>query len=190
MIGALTGTLLTHRQNPSIIDVSGVGYRVFLTPGTTQLATSGEPVSVFVHTHVTDNSIDLFGFRTQAELDLFLLLLNVPGVGPKTALLVVDRGEEQVKNAVSTSDVAFFSSVPRLGNKNAQKIIIELKTKLGSLKELDLSGDDSGETAQLAEALSRMGFAKSEINAAIRKLDPKIPSLEAKLKASLKLLSK
>lgn len=190
MIGALTGTLLTSHENPSIIDVSGVGYRVYLTPQTASRAVKGERISVFVHTHVTDDGIDLFGFPTNGELTLFTLLLNVPGIGPKTAMLVVDRGEEPVKNAVATSDVAFFSSIPRLGTKNAQKIIIELKAKLGSLKDIDLSLDESGETAQLIEALMSMGFARNEIRSVMRKINHNETSLEGKIKSALKLLSK
>ena len=112
------------------------------------------------------------------------------GIGPKTALLVVNRGVDHIRQAISQADVEFFTSVPRLGKKNAQKIIIELKSKIGSITDLDLSSFETGETKALLEALLSMGFVKSEALDAIKKLPPHTESLEAKIRFALKLLGR
>ena len=136
---------------------------------------------------MADDALDLYGFPTEEELFLFKLLLSVSGIGPRTALAVIDRGVSEVRRAVTTSDVDFFTTIPRLGKKNAQKIIIELKSKLGSTKELDLTGDSEGETKQLLEALIGMGFARSEVMEVVRKLDSN-KTLEEKIRQALKHL--
>lgn len=190
MIGHLSGSVVTRGTNPVIIDVGGVGYRVFVTPRYGSRLHEGDRAAVFIHTHVADDRIELFGFATMKELDLFQLLLSVPGVGPKTALMVSDRGPDAIRQAVSTSDVAFFTTIPRLGKKNAQKIIIELKSKLGSIQELDLGADESGETRELFDALTAMGFAKREVEQAVAKLDGEDRTMEQKIRHALKLLAK
>jgi Holliday junction DNA helicase RuvA len=190
MIGALHGKVTSDAENPAVVDINGVGYLVHLPNGLVTRTIKGQDVSLFIHTHVQDDAIDLYGFASKSELHLFSLLLGVPGIGPKTALSVVDRGEDAVRSAVITSDVGFFSSVPRLGKKNAQKIIIELKTKLGSIQDMDLSGETSGETAELMEALESMGFSKDEIRKAMRSADATKGPMEQRIKHALRFLSK
>jgi holliday junction DNA helicase RuvA len=190
MIGQLTGTVEYCLTNPIIIGVGGVGYEVFVTPKMLIGLSTGDIITAYTHTHVRDDALELFGFPTRQDLDLFHQLITVPGVGPKTALLVIDKGALNVTGAISRSDVDFFMTVPRLGKKNAQKIIIELKNKLDSIADLDLTGND-GETAQLSEALMAMGFAKLEIANMYKTLQfhPGM-KLEDKIRMSLKTLSK
>lgn len=189
MIGMLTGTIAAGGRNPIVIDVHGVGYSVSVPPRLLSRLTKDAKQTLYVHTHVADDALDLYGFPDQEELLLFKLLLTVSGIGPRTALNVVDQGVQSVSKAVATSDVEFFTSIPRLGRKNAQKIIIELKSKLGSTKDLDLSEESGGETKQLLEALLSMGFARGEIIGIIRKVDQE-KTLEQKIRSALKLLGK
>lgn len=184
MIGALTGTLLSSR-NPLIVMVGGVGYRVSVPDKLVSSLGTTRDITLFIHTHVREDALDLYGFLTEEELILFELLLTVSGIGPRTALSIVDRGVAQTKKAVTTADVTFFTTIPRLGTKNAQKIIIELKTKLGSVAELDLAG---GDTKDILDALTGMGFGKSEAMDAIKQLDPNLPNVEEKIRQALKLL--
>lgn len=170
--------------------VNGVGYSVHVPAKLMSQFKKDDKKTLFVHTHVREDALDLYGFTDIKELDLFNLLLEVSGVGPKTALLVIDHGVDPVINAVSTSDVEFFQTIPRLGKKNAQKIIIELKSKLGSIKELDLSGGESGETKEVLEALSSMGFEKKEILLALKKLDEKDVTIEQKIRKALRFIGK
>lgn len=189
MIGRLTGIIDTHIHNPLIIDVHGVGYVVHVPE---RYVASIKPKglhTLFIHSHIREDAFDLYGFATEQELKLFELLLTVSGIGPKTALGVTDRGVEAVETAVRKSDVDFFTTIPRLGTKNAQKIIIELKSKLGSTAMLNLEGE-SGETKQVIDALASMGFDRHEIREAIKKFDTKDVTVEQKIRHALKLLGK
>ncbi len=190
MIGKLTGTIESHSLHSILVDVHDVGYVVSVPNTLISQTRKGDACTLFIHTHVREDALELYGFNNQKELDLFELLLIVPGIGPKTALAVMDRGADAIVHAVRTGDVDFFTTIPRLGKKNAQKIIIELKNKLGGLKDLDLSRDTTGETRQLIDALASMGFDHKEIVETVGKLDEKDSSLELKIRHALKLLGK
>lgn len=182
MIGKLTGSINSANQNPLIIDVHDVGYLVHVTPGFLSSLQIGKN-SLWIHPHIREDAFDLYGFKTQKDLLFFELLLTVSGIGPKTALLVIDRGVSEVEIAVKAGDVTFFTTIPRLGTKNAQKIIIELKGKL------DLTEESSGETKQMTQALVDMGFRKHEVIEVLGKIDADM-SLEEKMRRALKLLGK
>lgn len=190
MIGALRGIADLPITNPLLLMVGGVGYRVAVPEHVLKDVHRDTPVMLYTHTYVRDDALDLYGFFTKEELVLFELLLSVSGIGPKTSLAIVDRGVAAVRSAIATADVSFFTTIPRLGKKNAQKIIIELKTKLGSIEELDLTADERGDTKDLLEALESMGFAKKEAIAAIQQIKTHDASTEDKLRQALKLLKK
>lgn len=188
MIGALKGTVYSTQKNPVILFVGGVGYVVFVPDHIRHSLHAGDVITLMIHTRVRDDALELYGFQTADELTLFELLLTVPGIGPKTALPIIDRGTARIEQAVRVSDVDFFTTIPRLGKKNAQKIIIELKNKLGSIKELNLMEDASSETKDLVNALLGMGFEKKEVVEAIKKLGSADMTLEQKIRHALKLL--
>jgi holliday junction DNA helicase RuvA len=190
MIGYLKGKILTANRNPLLILAGSVGYVVHVLPRILPKMEFDSEQSLYIHTAVKDDAIDLYGVATVEEADLFTILLGVSGIGPKTALMIVDRGVDPVKKAIINSDVEFFQTIPRLGKKNAQKVIIELKSKIGSSKDLDLSDSESGDTQELLEILGSMGFAKSEIIAALKKLDTTDMTMEVKLRKILKLIGK
>lgn len=188
MIGALKGTVFSSIASPLIIMVGGVGYRVYVADKVISVSPAGKDLTLFTHTHVRDDALELYGFLSQEELTLFELLLTVPGVGPRTGLAIVDWGAQAIRKAVASADVTFFTTIPRVGTKNAQKIIIELKNKLGSVAELDLGREIRGETKDVLEALTGMGFGKSEVLEVIKRLDPNLSSVEDKIRQALKLL--
>ncbi len=190
MIGKLTGTVEQIQRNPLLVDVGGVGYLVHVPETVASQLTPGAVCALYIHTHVREDALDLYGFAKESELVLFELLLGVSGVGPKTALGVIDRGAPAVEKAVKQSDVDFFTSIPRLGKKNAQKIIIELKNKLGDQTMMTLDGQPSAETKQLTEALLSMGFERREIREAIKSLDTSETTLEQKIRLALRILGK
>ena len=190
MIGALSGTIFTSHKNPIIVFVGGVGYAVNVGEHLLTELTKDEKKTFFIHTHVRDDALDLFGFVNEEEHALFVLLLSVSGIGPKTALAITDHGVDHVRHAVVTSDVDFFTTIPRLGKKNAQKIIIELKSKLGSTKDLDLASESSGDTKEIIDALLSMGFIRHEILEVLKKLSPKAESIEDKIREALRFLGK
>jgi len=184
MIAKLTGKPEILDNQSIILDVNNVGYKIFFNPKPNQPL----PSTLFIHTHVKDDALDLYGFITKDELQLFKLLISVSGIGPKTGINVMDKGVEAITQAVSKGDVDFFTTVPRLGRKNAQKIIIELKSKLGGLKDLDLTSDTS-ETKDAITALISLGFSRSEAREALNQVFDQ-PTLEAKISQAIKLLGK
>ncbi len=190
MIGALRGTIQAIKKNPIVFFVGDVGYAVSIPDTLAKTLQPEKKTLLFVHTHVRDDAIELFGFSSQEDLSLFELLLTVSGVGPKIALLVMNAGNDAIKHAVAIGDVDFFTAIPRLGKKNAQKIIIELKTKLGSIEDLNLRDDQSGETDEIIEALVSMGFVKKEVLAIIKKIPSSDVTVEQKLKSALKMLGR
>ncbi len=125
------------------------------------------------------------------DLKLFEALITVSGIGPKTALNIFSFGERKdIMEAIIKGDASFFTSVPRLGTKNAQRIIIDLKTKLGAGQEIDLSGKDLLENAEVVQALKNFGFSGSEAQKALREIETAGLSTEEKIKLSLKNLGK
>ncbi len=189
MIRLLKGIIELQDGQHLLIDVNGVGYHVYATQDLLARSVIGEAVKVFTYTHVREDMLDLYGFSALEDLKLFEQFLNVSGIGPKTAIGIFAVGSrERIINAVATSDVAFFASVPRLGKKNAQKIIIELKTKLGSLEDLDLSSPTAKTDGEVVEALKSFGFTAKEAMEAIRSLNPDITSVSEKIRLALKHL--
>jgi Holliday junction DNA helicase RuvA len=183
MIAKLTGRPERFTDDSIILDVNGVGYKVFV--GSTIAAATNNLISLFVHTHVRQDSLDLYGFLTKEELQLFKLIINIAGIGPRTGLLLLGQGAAAITEAVTKADVDFFTSIPRLGRKNAQKIIIELKPKLGDLTALDLTQENS-ETADALNALISLGFKRKESREALRQAQGK--NWDEKIKAALKIL--
>ena len=189
MIGQLTGKPTSHTQDALVLDVRGIGYKVFTSPNLHQRLLQLDKVTLFTHTHVRDDTLDLYGFESLEDLKLFQLIINISGIGPKIAIALMDKGSESISSAVSKADVDFFTSIPRLGKKNAQKIIIELKPKLGDLKDLDLVGD-SPDTKEALDALTSLGFTKSKAKLALDQSSKPDDSIENKIKAAIKYLGK
>src|SRR3989338_4909081 len=125
MIGFLSGTIHSKSTNQIILLTGGVGYLVTVPPNYLNILKVPEQTELFIYTHIREDAFDLYGFFTHDELGLFKLVLTVSGIGPKTALLVTDKGVGKVEQAIKNADTDFFTTVPRLGRKNAQKIIIE-----------------------------------------------------------------
>jgi holliday junction DNA helicase RuvA len=189
MIGYLNGTVIIRDDPQIIIDINGVGYKVLATSDVLSSAVVGSPIKLFTYTHVREDALELYGFSKYSDLKLFESLIGVSGVGPKTAVGVFAVGSSnQILQAIIDSDTAFFSRVPRLGSKNAQKIIIELKNKVGG-GGLDLTDGTSSNRGEVAAALKGFGFTSAEINDAVRSLDSSI-SVEEQIKGALKLLGK
>ena len=184
MIAKLTGQPEIMDNQSIILEVHGVGYKVFVPQKLIQTL----PSTLYIHSHIRDDAYDLYGFLTLADLQLFKLIISVSGIGPKTGLSLLEKGVEQIKAAVMKADVDFFSTVPRLGKKNAQKIIIDLKSKLGSLKDLDLT-ETSGDSKEVINALIGLGFSRSEAKEAFDQVSDQ-PTIEAKISQAIKLLGK
>lgn len=187
MIGFLSGRPMFSLHH-TILLVNGVGYEVTVTATTRASLIGKETVDVYIYTHVKEDALELYGFLQEREKLLFLLLLDVNGVGPRTAMAIMDRGVEAIITAVQSADVSFFSSIPRVGKKSAQKIIIELKSKLGGDQELQLQ-EPEGKEKEALDALLSLGFSESESRNVLQTLDLETMRLEDAVKAAIQQIT-
>lgn len=191
MIGFLRGKVLILDPPYLLLDVGNVGYRIISAADVLSSATLGEEAEVFIYHYARENEISLFGFSSYLDLRLFENLIDVSGIGPKTAVNIFSVGKrEDIINAISMADLEFFSLVPRLGRKNAQKIIIELKSKIGGLSELDLTEEEKDTNSEAVIALRSFGFSQREAHEALRNIDSQAKTTEEKIRLALKQLGK
>lgn len=188
MIAYLTGKPLVHSEE-LIVLTGGVGYGVKVTNQVLSTATTQPEISLYIYTHVKEDALDLYGFSSLNEKSLFKLLISVSGVGPATAMGILNKGAEQIITAIQKADVTFFTSVKRVGKKAGQKIIIELKSKLGGMKDLDLTPLSQMET-DILEAVTSLGFSEVQSNQVIKDLNLTDLPLEKAVKMAIKELGK
>src|SRR5689334_277408 len=184
MIGWLRGRLLGEEPTGALlIDVGGVGYEVNAPLGAAGRArSSGPELELFVHTHVREDALDLFGFATELDRRVFRLLLGIPNVGPKTALGVLSAlSVEELSRAVRAGDLGRLSKVPGIGKKTAERLVLELKDKLASVGASDEPGvarvASSDAKLRLLSALTNMGYRAGEAERAVDRLGAKVDSV-------------
>lgn len=192
MIGFLKGTVDTHDGSHLLIDVHGVGYRVLVSKEVlANLPQEKKEVKLYTFTYVREDALELFGFLALEDLKLFEHLISVSGIGPKTAINVFSVGSRsQILQAIISSDVSFFTAVPRLGRKNAQKIIIELKSKFSRVDDLEIPTLDGQASEEVVEALRAIGFTTQEAHNALRQSKNEGKTVEEKIRLALKYLGK
>jgi holliday junction DNA helicase RuvA len=166
MIARLRGRISGRAGPGLIVDVNGVGYLVNATPSVHRLG-DGE-VTIEVHTVVREDALQLYGFATADERELFELLLGVSGVGPKVALAIVSGSTPvELRRAIARDDIKRFQAIPGIGLKTAQRVVLELKEKLVGL---DIGGPDTGElTAR--DALVELGWSLVDAERALADVD-------------------
>ncbi len=191
MIGMLQGVIALKDSPVMVIDVHGVGYNVFVSHAVFAKHQVGENVKLYTYTHIREDALELYGFSSPEDLKLFQMLISVSGVGCKSALGIFSVGSRiDIINAIVKGNVGFFTAVPRLGKKNAQKIIIELKNKLGGIEDLDLSEGVTHEQQEAIAALKSFGFTSFEAEQAIRNIARSGLKTEEIVKLALKELGK
>lgn len=192
MIGSLNGIVSSYNNRNLLLEVGGVGYKVTISKDVlSKISNTGQKLKLFTFTYVREDVLELYGFLELDDLDLFEKLINVSGIGPKTAMGIFSIGSrDNIIDAILNANVDFFEKVPRLGHKNAQKIIIELKSKIGGGKELDLTDAERETNKSLINALKSFGFNKSESLDAIKGIKNEGVTLEEKVKLALKYLGK
>ncbi|MFT5179700.1 MAG: Holliday junction DNA helicase RuvA [Candidatus Paceibacteria bacterium] len=186
MIASIRGKVLEVGVGSLIIDTNGIGYLVKVTNTTLQSIRTDNETSLFTHMAVRENSMDLYGFPVREELDFFGLLITISGIGPKSALAILDSSSiETLKEGIMSGDASYLTKVSGIGKKSAEKIIIELRDKLGTL---DLSGGVNTEGSGAAiEALVSLGYSERDARDVISKIDRSL-STEEIIKEALKNL--
>ncbi len=188
MIQHLSGTVLDISENVVILDVHGVGYKLSATAQTLQMLKTGSPTSLWTHLAVRETALDLYGFPSRSELSFFELLITISGIGPKTALGILNVASvETLRNAVFTENTAHLIKVSGVGKKNAEKIVLELRGKLDGEASDGASGrhDDS----DALEALTSLGYTSKEARDALKDIPQEIAGTGERVKQALKILS-
>ena len=171
MIGFLSGIMAGRTIDGCFIDVGGVGYRLTCSARTlASLPPDGEAARLFTHTHVREDALSLFGFFSEAEQRIFELLIGVGGVGPKVALAVCSAiSPDDLRRSLVSDDVAAISSVPGIGRKTAQRIVLDLKEKM-SLPDLDIVGARPDMVSKARSALENLGYSAGEVRVALNEV--------------------
>lgn len=189
MITSLSGTVRHKDLHHIVLDVGGVGYKVFVTTDTALDAIPGQPLFLWTHMAVRETSQDLFGFLDKENLDVFELLITISGIGPKTALGILNVATpSMLRQAVASEDTSYLTKVSGIGKKNAEKIVLELRDKLVTSTE-DHRTDLKSEGDAL-EALISLGYAEREAREALKRVPKETEGTAERVKAALKIVSK
>lgn len=194
MIGSLHGTIESKTAKYVIVDVNGVGYKVFCSDETlSRLGGVGEESHLFTHVYVREDELDLYGFSTQAEIDMFELLISVSGIGPKGALSILSVAPiADLRSAIMSGNDGLLTKVSGIGKKTAQKIIIELKEKVGGIETREgvVGTEELSQKQDALDALVTLGYSQREAREALSKVSSDIRDVETKLKEALQILGK
>ena len=185
MIGSLRGKIISKGDKSVILETNGVGYKVSISPDTISRVKIEDEVFLFIHTHVREDSFDLYGFLENQELEFFLMLLNVSGIGPKGALTILGVASiETLRKAISSNDLAYLTKISGIGRKTAEKILIELRDKVGKDTEVTLQGE-----LDALEALKSLGYSQNEARDALKQIDAGTDT-NTKVREALKILGR
>lgn len=189
MISSLKGIVARVGGNFVEIEVGGVGYEVQISKKNFELSI-GDEIKLFIYTAVSENEVRLFGFETVEDLDLFKMLITVSGIGPRTAAgILAEKKSEEIIKAIGEAEVDFFKKIKGIGLKSAQRIIVDLKSKVGGLGVLDLKKEAKIVEDDLYLSLKQLGFERKEIESVRQKMPRELVSIEEQLGWCLKNLS-
>ncbi len=191
MLSYLSGTIKNIHQNSLTILVNGVGFEVFASEKLITEYKKGDEIELSTYLQVTESALTLYGFKTQKELGLFKLLISVSGIGPKVGLKVLEKiSVAQLQMAILNEDIDLLKSVPGIGGKTAQRLLVELKSKIDQ-QDIDTKGSLSGSlNLELRNALKGLGYDSEQINEVVTDVPSEFKTVEQQLKYVLKLLSK
>jgi Holliday junction DNA helicase RuvA len=180
MIARLRGRPAARTPDGLVLDVNGVGYLVAATPAVLRRATPGAEVTVETYLHVREDALQLYGFADAEERELFVHLLTVSGIGPKVALAVVSGSPApELRRAIALGDHARFQAIPGIGKKTAERIVLELKEKIGAVAEPALSAVGGAPGHIVArDALVELGYTVVDAERALAEVDPDLPAEE------------
>lgn len=192
MIACLSGTVRHKDLNAIVVDVSGVGYKVWVTAETALEVTPSSPIFLWTHLVVRETALELFGFLDKETLDTFNLLITISGIGPKSALGILNVATPpMLRRAVASEDTTYLTRVSGIGKKNAEKIVLELKDKLKITKEdTPTSSAQARAEGDALEALVSLGYSERDARNALRQVPKEVEGVNERVKTALRLLSK
>ena len=188
MIASLEGTIELKTEKFVVLNVGGIGYRVFLGMDTLQkIPEKGGNVKIWIHHHVREDSQELYGFRHYAELDLFEMLIGISGIGPRGALgIMAIAPVDTLKKAIAAGDTSYLTRVSGIGKKTAEKVVLELKDKMAG-RGVTVDAPELKDEADAIDALIALGYSQREARDALSGISSGA-SLEKRVSAALKQL--
>ena len=190
MIGSLRGTVSGLIRGTVVVDVGGVGYRMHVTADTLTRLSEGQEVFMWTHMAVRETSQDLYGFLAKDDLIWFELLLTVSGIGPKSALNIVNAVDtDTLKSSIARGDAASLASAPGIGKKTAEKVVLELREKVGSIESKSGSAVSNAET-DIIDALESLGYSPKEARETLRAIPPTAVTTEERIREAIKIASR
>jgi Holliday junction DNA helicase RuvA len=189
MIAKLTGKIEYLKNNYAVMDVSGVGYKVSLSNYTFGKVAGTVEVSLFIHTYVREDTLALYGFLAEDELEMFELLISISGIGPKAAMGILSIATPKtIKTAILNEDPSILTKVSGIGKKTAERVILELQNKVADMT----TGEKEEATidSDAIEALLTMGYSVSEARDALKSVPLDVKDVGARVKMALRNLGK
>lgn len=198
MISFLDGKVELRAEKFCVVNVAGVGYKVFVGPETLQKITEkmkevnpSTPlrIKIWTHQYIREDAMDLYGFLNFSELDLFETLIHISGIGPKGALGVLSIAPvDTLKKAIAAGDISYLTRVSGIGRKTAEKIVLELKDKMAG-RGVTVEAPELKDEADALEALVSLGYSQREAREALSGISPETRSVEKRVREALKKLS-
>ncbi len=190
MISRLTGTLVHIDPKYIVLNVQGVGYKVFTTVDImSKLGKEKAAITLWTYLAVRETALDLYGFTSLAELDFFELLITISGIGPKTALGILNAASVQaLETAIQTGDTSHITKMSGIGKKVAEKIVMELKDKIDKVNHSEESKTALKTDTDALEALKALGYSQNEAREALKEVSKTITKTNEKVREALKIL--
>lgn len=190
MISYLAGKIIHKSQKYIIVKVGGIGYQVFLNPVVQTELIAGQELALFIHEQIREDAIDLYGFRSPVELDMFELLLSISGIGPKSALgIMAIATVEDLKETIARGDPSLLTKVSGIGRKTAERVILELREKVC---QISVKGEASVSGAVVSgdeiDALMALGYTLAQAREALRRVDPALKDSGERIRQALKTI--
>ncbi|OGI25562.1 MAG: Holliday junction DNA helicase RuvA [Candidatus Moranbacteria bacterium RBG_13_45_13] len=189
MIAKIQGKIAFFRDNYVVVDVAGVGYKVFVTEFTMGKIAGKKEIELYTHTYVREDTLSLYGFLTLDELEMFELLISISGIGPKAAIGILSIAEPKtIRTAIISDDSSILTRVSGVGKKTAQRVILELKNRIA-----ELPGEDQGVAradSEAIEALTSLGYSVSQAREALKAVPENVKDVSNRVRAALKSLGK
>lgn len=191
MISYLKGKILNKGQNYIIVEVNSIGYKVFVNAAMLADFNVGADAEIYTHQYVREDALDLYGFRSLAELEFFELLISISGIGPKSALGVLAIASVvDIKDSIARGDSHLLTKVSGIGRKTAERVVLELREKIGKAIDIGQQSGGGSVSGDEIDALMALGYSMQQARDALRSVDVEIKDSGERIRAALKKLAK
>ncbi len=194
MISFIKGKIINKGQGFIVVEVNNIGYKMFVNPTKYTELEIGQEIEVYTHQYVREDALDLYGFKSMEELEIFELLISISGIGPKSALGVLAIANmAEIKESIIRGDSALLTKVSGIGRKTAERIVLELREKIKQTidgRQQIVDGGDGMIRADEIDALMALGYSMSQAREALNQVDANINDSSERIKQALKGLNK